>query len=269
MSTWISRRPPLSSAGASVSTARLRAIENRACLAEYLAGSLTLHSTTQIPGIVRDALAEALDLPANSVRVIAPDVGGGFGGKASVYPEELLVAAAARELGRPVKWTSDRLEDLVSTSQAFDETIDAELGVHADGTIAGLRADVIGDIGAYSIFPWTAGLEPVQHARRADAETSDRPYRGGGRPISTFVLERLLDMAAVRLKLDPKDLRLRNLIRPEEFPYKTAPGIAWDRCEFIECLNTACKTIGYDRLRRQQAQARAQGRWVGIGVACF
>jgi carbon-monoxide dehydrogenase large subunit len=95
------------------------------------------------------------------------------------------------------------------------------------------------------------------------------PYRGGGRPISTFVLERLLDMAAVRLKLDPKDLRLRNLIRPEEFPYKTAPGIAWDRCEFIECLNTACKTIGYDRLRRQQAQARAQGRWVGIGVACF
>jgi carbon-monoxide dehydrogenase large subunit len=121
------------------------AIENRACLAEYRAGSLTLHSTTQIPGIVRDALAEALHLPANSVRVIAPDVGGGFGGKASVYPEELLVAAAARELGRPVKWTSDRLEDLVSTSQAFDETIDAELGVHADGTIAGLRADVIGD----------------------------------------------------------------------------------------------------------------------------
>ncbi len=262
------------------------AIENRACLAEYRAGSLTLHSTTQIPGIVRDALVEALDLPANCVRVVAPDVGGGFGGKASVYPEEILVAAAARELGRPVKWTGDRLEDLVSTSQAFDEMVDAELAVNADGTIAGLRADVIGDIGAYSIYPWTAGLEPVQvvsflpgpyrvpsYRGRTRGVLTPKPptgpYRGVGRPISTFVMERLLDMAAVRLKLDPKDLRLRNLIRPEEFPYNTAPGIVWDRCEFIECLNTACKTIGYDERRRQQAQARAQGRWVGIGVACY
>jgi carbon-monoxide dehydrogenase large subunit len=262
------------------------AIENRACLAEYRAGTLTVHSATQVPGIIRDALAEALGLPANGVRVVAPDVGGGFGGKASLYPEEILVAALARELGRPVKWTGDRMEDLVSTGQAFDEVIDAELGLTADGEIVGLRADVTGDIGAYSIYPWTAGLEPVQvvsflpgpyrvpsYRGRTRGVLTPKPptgpYRGVGRPISAFVMERLMDMAAARLKLDPKELRLRNMIRPEEFPYKTAPGIVWDRCEFIECLNKACAAIDYDRLRREQAQARAQGRWVGIGIACY
>jgi carbon-monoxide dehydrogenase large subunit len=262
------------------------AIENRACLAEYRAGTLTVHSATQVPGIIRDALAEALGLPANGVRVVAPDVGGGFGGKASLYPEEILVAALARELGRPVKWTGDRMEDLVSTGQAFDEVIDAELGLTADGEIVGLRADVTGDIGAYSIYPWTAGLEPVQvvsflpgpyrvpsYRGRTRGVLTPKPptgpYRGVGRPISAFVMERLMDMAAARLKLDPKELRLRNMIRPEEFPYKTAPGIVWDRCEFMECLNKACAAIDYDRLRREQAQARAQGRWVGIGIACY
>jgi carbon-monoxide dehydrogenase large subunit len=262
------------------------AIENRACLAEYRAGSLTLHSTTQIPGIIRDALCEALDLPANRVRVVAPDVGGGFGGKASLYPEEILAAALARELGRPVKWTGDRLEDLISTSQAFDEVVEAELGLRADGTIVGLRADVIGDIGAYSIYPWTAGLEPVQvvsflpgpyrvpsYRGRTRGVLTPKPptgpYRGVGRPISAFVMERLMDMAAARLKLDPRELRLRNLIKPEEFPYKTAPGIVWDRCEFIACLNQACAAIDYDNLRREQGEARAQGRWVGIGIACY
>jgi aerobic carbon-monoxide dehydrogenase large subunit len=262
------------------------AIENRACLAEYRAGFLTLHSTTQVPGIVRDALCEALDLPANGVRVVAPDVGGGFGGKASLHPEEVLVAALARELGRPVKWTGDRLEDLISTAQSFDETIDVELGLAADGAIVGLKADVTGDIGAYSIYPWTAALEPVQvvsflpgpyrvpsYRGRTRGVLTPKPpmgpFRGVGRPVAAFVMERLMDMAAARLQLDPRELRLRNLIKPEEFPYRTAPGIVWDRCEFVECLNAACAAIGYDKLRREQAQARAEGRWVGIGVACY
>jgi carbon-monoxide dehydrogenase large subunit len=262
------------------------AIESRAALAEYRAGTLTLHSTTQVPGIIRDALVEALGLATNSVRVVAPDVGGGFGGKASLYPEEILVAALARELNRPVKWTGDRMEDLISTGQAFDEVVDAELGLTADGAIIGLKADVTGDIGAYSIYPWTAGLEPVQvvsflpgpyrvpsYRGRTRGVLTPKPpmgpYRGVGRPISTFVMERLMDMAAGRLKLDPKELRLRNLIKPEEFPYKTAPGIVWDRCEFIECLDKASAAIDYDQLRRKQAEARAQGRWVGIGIACY
>ena len=135
------------------------AIENRACLAEYDRGrrALTLTLSTQIPGVVRDVLADLLDLPGHRIRVVAPDVGGGFGGKASLYPEEILVVVLARRLGRAVRWTGDRLEDLLSTSQGFDEIVDAELGLDDEGNILALTAKVIGDVGAYSIYPWTAG----------------------------------------------------------------------------------------------------------------
>ena len=220
------------------------------------------------------------------MRVIAPDVGGRFGGKGSLYPEEILVCALARELGRPVKWTGDRMEDLASTSQAFDETIDAQIAVDEEGHILGLRADVVGDVGAYSIYPWTAGLEPVQvisfmpgpyrvpvyHGRVrgvATCKSPTGPYRGVGRPTSTFVMERLIDMAAHRLGLDAREIRRRNLIRPEEFPYKTAPGIVWDRSGFLEALEGGCERIGYDALRVRQAEARAQGKLLGIGLACY
>src|SRR4051812_10851942 len=264
------------------------AIEPRCCLAEYDAGrdALTLYSATQIPGIVRDALSDALDLPGHRLRVVAPDVGGGFGGKGSLYPEEIFVCAAARKLGRATKWTSDRMEDLAATSQGFDEIVDAELGLDRDGRMLALRADVIGDVGAYSIYPWTAGLEPVQvvsflpgpyrieHYRGrvqavATAKAPTGPYRGVGRPVSTFVMERLVDMAAAKLKLDPKELRARNLVRAEEFPYKVASGLVWDRSGFIECLDAASQAIGYDALRAKQREARAAGRWFGIGVASY
>ena len=224
------------------------AIEPRACLAEYEAGreALTLHSATQVPGIVRDALATALDIPGHQIRVVAPDVGGGFGGKGSLYPEEIFVCAAARQLRRAVKWTSDRLEDLAASNQAFDEIVDAELALDADGRILALSADVIGDVGAYSVYPWTAGLEPVQvvsflpgpyriqhyRARTRAVATSKAPtgpYRGVGRPISTFVMERLMDMAAARIGMDAKDIRLKNLVAAEELPYKVASGIVWDK----------------------------------------
>ena len=263
-------------------------IEPRACLAEYDPGrdALTLHSATQVPGIVRDALATALDMPGHQVRVVAPDVGGGFGGKGSLYPEEIFVCAAARRLRRAVKWTSDRLEDLAASNQAFDEIVDAELALDPEGRILGLSADVIGDVGAYSVYPWTAGLEPVQvvsflpgpyrvqHYRGrvravATSKAPTGPYRGVGRPISTFVMERLMDMAAVRLGIDARDIRLRNLIAADELPYKVASGIVWDKSGFQECLNAACATIDYDSLRAQQKEARAAGRWVGIGIACY
>lgn len=264
------------------------AMENRAYMAEYAAGqdSLTLYSSTQVPGIIRDALSEALDMPGNRLRVVAPDVGGGFGGKASLYPEELFVAFAARQLGRSVKWTSDRLEDLASTSQGFDEIIDAELGLTEDGVAVALRAEVIGDVGAYSIYPWTAALEPVQvvsflpgpykieHYRGrvrgvATSKPPTGPYRGVGRPASAFVTERLMDMAARKLNVDPKALRLKNMVQPGEFPYRIGSGIVWDQCSFTECLDAACESIGYAALRERQAQARAQGRWLGIGIACY
>src|SRR6516164_5766196 len=230
------------------------AIENRACLAEYDRGrrSLTLTASTQIPGIIRDLLADLLKVPGHSVRIVAPDVGGGFGGKASLYQEEIVVAVLARHLGRAVRWTGDRLEDLASTSQGFDEIVDAELALDKAGRILALAAEVIGDIGAYSIYPWTAALEPVQvvsflpgpyriqHYRGrvrgvATSKAPTGPYRGVGRPISTFVMERLMDMAAARLGIDPAQIRLRNFARPEDFPYKTGSGIVWDRSGFSEC----------------------------------
>ena len=234
------------------------AMEPRSCLAECGLGgyALTLHSATQIPGIVRDGLALAFGIPGERIRVVAPDVGGGFGGKGSLYPEEIFVCAAALRLNRAVKWTSDRLEDFAGNSQAFDEIVDAELALDSDGRILGLRADVIGDVGAYSIYPWTAALEPVQvvsflpgpyrvpHYRGrvravATSKPPTGPYRGVGRPISTFVMERLVDMAAAKIGIDAKEIRLRNLVASTELPYKVASGIVWDQSGFQEGLNAA------------------------------
>ncbi|WP_431305676.1 xanthine dehydrogenase family protein molybdopterin-binding subunit [Sediminicoccus sp. BL-A-41-H5] len=264
------------------------AMEPRACLAtiERGRGALTLHSSTQIPGIIRDALADALDLPGHALRVVAPDVGGGFGGKASLYPEELVVAALARRHGHAVGWVADRMEDILSTSHGFDEIVTAELGFDGEGRLLALTAEILGDVGATSIYPWTAALEPVQvasflpgpyrlaayrgHVRAvATSKAPTGPYRGVGRPISTFVMERLVDMAARKLALDPVEMRARNLIQAEEFPYRTGSGIIWDRSGFQECLASACETVGYAGLRREQAAARAAGRWVGIGVASY
>lgn len=264
------------------------AMEPRTYLAEIDIGkdSITLYSSTQVPGIVRDALAELLDMPGSRMNVIAPDVGGGFGGKTSLYQEEMLVCALARKLGRAVRWTSDRLEDLISTSQGFDERVDAELAVDASGSIVGLRARVVGDVGAYSIYPWTAGIEPVQvisfmpgpyrvpnYLGSVQGVSTPKaptgPYRGVGRPISTFVMERLVDMAARKIGMDPVEFRLRNLVKPAEFPYKTAVGIVWDKSAFIEGLEAARDRLGYADARKMQVEARSQGRLVGIGTATY
>ena len=264
------------------------AVENRCYLAEFDAGrrALTLHASTQVPGLLRDALAEIFDMPGHRLRVVAPDVGGGFGGKASLYPEEVVVCALAMRLGRPVKWTSDRMEDLTATSQAFDEIVRARLALASDGRIVALDADVIGDIGAYSIYPWTASLEPVQvvsflpgpyrvqnYRGRVRAVATSKaptgPYRGVGRPISTFVMERLIDMAAKRLALDPAEIRALNLVRDDEFPYKSGSGIVWDRSGFQECLKAALDRFGYPERRAEQAAARDTGKLVGIGIASY
>ena len=263
-------------------------IEARAAVAEYDKGarSLTLHCTTQIPGIVRDKLSEIFDLPGPRIRVIAPDVGGGFGGKTSLYSEEIVACAVSRALGRPVKWVSDRMEDLMTTGHAFDEVVYADIAVADDGAIVGLKADVIGDVGAYSIYPWTATIEPVQvvsfmpgpyrienYAARvrsvATNKTMTGAYRGVGRPISVFVMDRLLDMAARKIGMDPAEIRRRNLVNDDEFPYKAASGLVWDKSAFQACLREAKDGIGYDDLRREQESARAEGRWVGIGVASY
>src|SRR5262249_10868106 len=156
----------------------------------------------------------------------------------------------------------------------------------ANGVATSLQADVIGDVGAYSIYPWTCGLEPVQvvsflpgpykigsyrGAVRgvATCKPPTRPHRGVGRPISTFVAERLMDMGARALGLDPLELRRRNLVRPDEFPYRIASGIIWDKTGFVECLDAAAEAAGYEQLRAQQMDARKQGRLFGVGVSIY
>jgi carbon-monoxide dehydrogenase large subunit len=264
------------------------AMEPRSYTAEYekRRDAITLYTSSNIPGIVRDAISESLGLPGHRLRVVAPDVGGSFGSKGSLYPEELLICIAVRKLRRSVKWTADRLEDVSSSSQAFGEIVDAEMGFDANGIATSLRADVIGDVGAYSIYPWTCGLEPVQvvsflpgpykirsyrGAVRgvATCKPPTGPYRGVGRPISTFVAERLMDLGAKALGIDPLEIRRRNLVRAEEFPYRIASGIIWDKTGFVECLDAAAEAAGYEQLRKEQAEARKQGRLFGIGIASY
>ena len=264
------------------------AIEPRSYSAEFESrrDSITLYTSSNVPGIVRDALAESLDLPGNRLRVIAPDVGGSFGSKGSLYPEEILLCVSAKKLRRSLKWTADRLEDISSSSQAFAEIVDAEMGFDENGIAIALEADVIGDVGAYSIYPWTCGLEPVQvvsflpgpykirsyrGAVRGVATNKPPtgPYRGVGRPISTFVTERLMDMGAKALGIDPLEIRRRNLVRADEFPYRIASGIIWDKTGFVECLEAAAQTGDYEKLRTQQRAARAEGRYFGIGLSTY
>jgi len=264
------------------------AIEPRSYCAEFESrrDSITLYTSSNIPGIVRDALAESLDLPGSRLRVVAPDVGGSFGSKGSLYPEEILLCVAAKKLRRSLKWTADRLEDISSSSQAFAEIVDAEMGFDENGSAIALEADVIGDVGAYSIYPWTCGLEPVQvvsflpgpyrirsyrGAVRGVATNKPPtgPYRGVGRPISTFVAERLMDMGARALGIDPLEIRRRNVVQSDEFPYRTASGIIWDSAGFVECLEAAAQAGEYEKLRQQQNAARAEGRYFGIGLATY
>jgi carbon-monoxide dehydrogenase large subunit len=264
------------------------AMEPRSYTAEYekRRDAITLYTSSNIPGIVRDAVSESLGLPGYRLRVVAPDVGGSFGSKGSLYPEELLICIVARKLRRSVKWTADRLEDVSSSSQAFGEIVDAEMGFDANGIATCLQADVIGDVGAFSIYPWTCGLEPVQvvsflpgpykigsyrGAVRgvATCKPPTGPYRGVGRPISTFVAERLMDLGAAALGIDPLEIRRRNMVGPDEFPYRIASGIIWDKTGFIECLDAAAEAAGYDDLRKQQVEARKHGRLFGIGIASY
>ena len=263
-------------------------MENRGCLADYNAGTreLTLRSATQCPGLLRDALADLLDMPEHCIRVVAADVGGGFGAKSSLYPEEITLCAVTRRLERPIKWISDRREDLLTSTQAWDEVVNAELGLQADGTIVGLRADVTTDIGAYSVYPWTATVEPIQtisflsgpyrmpayRGRNRGVATCKAPmgpYRGVGRPITTFVLESLMDRAAQRLDMDPAELRLKNYIQADEFPYKTPSGLVWDQASLTECMQNAREVLDYESTKRWRMQAREKGRWVGIGFATY
>lgn len=263
-------------------------MEARGVLADYHVSSdeLTVWSSTQIPHLLRDALSESLGLPASNLRVIAPDVGGAFGIKMQAFPEELTAAFLAYVLKRPVKWVEDRLENLQAACHARDALVDAELAATPDGHIAWIRANGIFDVGAYSTFPLTCALEPATAAPAlpgpyrvpffayegvavATNKTPEGAYRGVGVPVGPIVTEGLLNALAHRLGRDPAEIRRINLVRAEDFPYKSASGATFDSGNYQSLLQLAMERADYAGWRRLQAAERAHGKLVGVGVCCF
>jgi carbon-monoxide dehydrogenase large subunit len=223
------------------------------------------------------------------VRVCTPDVGGGFGPKGAPYPEEALVALATMRLGRPVKWVESRREDFASSGQDRDQVHEVRIGFRRDGTIAGIDASFLADVGAYPAQGTGLTLNTVNHlpgpyrvAHYRNTGTSvvtnktlNMAYRAAGRPEAVFVMERLMDMGARRLGLDPAEIRRRNLVRPEEMPYRSGLSykdgvpIAYEPGDFPAAFERALALLGYDEWRRRQAAHTDGPRRIGVGIACY
>ncbi|HXJ84162.1 MAG TPA: xanthine dehydrogenase family protein molybdopterin-binding subunit [Candidatus Methylomirabilis sp.] len=261
-------------------------MEPRAVAARYDAGSgeLTVWSTTQNPFLARADLAAMLGFPEHRLRVVAPDVGGGFGVKGPVYREEVVAASMAIELRRPVRWISTRNEDLLTTLQARAAVTDAEAAISAEGEILGLKATTIFDLGAHLLSlsivpPLSYAIHVMGPYRLRNVELTNvgvytntaptGPYRGSGRPVGVYVIERVVDEAARVTGIDPVEIRRRNFIPPDAFPYRTALGVAYDSGHYGRALDRVVELADYPALRRQQAEARTRGEIVGIGVAAY
>jgi len=265
-------------------------IEPRGAVAQVdAAGHLTLWATTQTPHVVRDALAQLLGLPPEQVRVVAPDVGGGFGIKVTLYGEEVLVAWQARQLGRPVKWIEDRLEHLRAATHSRDQEHEIALALRADGTILGLRDRFTIDMGAHNpaglVQPYNSAAHLIGPYRvpavevRAECYFTNKaplaPYRGAGRPEAVFAMDRILDRAAAALGLDPAELRRRNLVTAAEMPYATGllyrdgQPLVYDSGDYPACLAEALRLIDYEGVRAAQPGWWAQGRYRGVGLSAY
>jgi carbon-monoxide dehydrogenase large subunit len=260
------------------------AMEPRGCLAEYRAGMLTVWAGTQTPHRLRSGLAAMLKLPESAVRVIVPNLGGGFGCKIGYYCDETLCAFAAMRLGRPVRLFLTRREDFLATTQGRGQVNEVEAAVDADGRVLALRCRTIADLGAYleALTPYPGMLTgrlltgPYDIHAAAYELTSvftnamaTAPYRGAGRPEATYVLERTMDEIARQLGMDPADVRRRNFIRPDAFPYRAPSGLVYDSGQYELALERALELAGYKNFRDYQRQALAAGRYVGIGISTF
>jgi carbon-monoxide dehydrogenase large subunit len=252
-------------------------------------GTLTTWNSTQVSHFVQQGLVAALDLPPHKIRVIAPDLGGGFGTKASGYPEDALVPIAARVLGRPVKWVEDRREHMMGAAHARHQTHTITLGARKDGTIVGLTDRIWLDLGAYNVWGIVLPYNTVAHLigphriRDMSVEvnavvtnkTPNAPYRGAGRPETVFAMDRAVDCLARRLRMDPADVRRRNYIRPDELPfdfgmpYRDGNPLVYDSGDFPATLESALHAAEYDRVRKEQPALRARGVWRGVGISGY
>ncbi len=262
------------------------AMEPRGVLAQHDAGedSLTIWSSTQIPHLLRTQIAAMLSVAEMKVRVITPEVGGGFGSKLNVYGEEALVAWLSRALGRPVKWMETRRENFLGTIHGRDQIDDVELAVARDGTITALRCRILADFGAYHqlltpVIPTLTGLlilgaykipaVEVEYVGVFTNKMATDAYRGAGRPEATFIIERLVDLVAMELKKDPAEIRLKNFPKPKDFPYAVPTGIVYDSGDYAASLKKALVVSGYQKLRAEQKKLWKQGRYLGVGLSTY
>jgi len=261
-------------------------IEARAGHAVFdpLSGRVTLTCATQMPHLMRTAIADLIGMPESELRVIAPDVGGGFGQKMSLVPEYVVLVWLARKLRSSVAWTEDRRENLIASFHSRDQYIRLQGAFDADAKLLALSAEVTANVGAYSCYPTTCAVEPLMAMAELPGPYDVRaysciargvltntcpmaPYRGVSRPVITMALERLMDAAAISFDLEPVEIRRRNLI--EQFPYTSATGLVFDEGTYRQTLDLAVEAIDLSAFRKRQKQARSQGRYQGIGFATF
>jgi len=263
------------------------AMETRGVVAEYRkAGkTLTVWSSSQIPHILRNVLSALLGLPQHQVRVIVPEVGGGFGSKLNIYPEELAAAFASMRTGRAVKWIEDRSENMAATIHGRDQIDYVEAAATRDGKLTALKIHAISDMGAYCQlftnvimvglgFPVSCGSYDIPNLLLSydTVFTNKAPtdaYRGAGRPEATYIIERTMDLVARELGMDPVEIRRRNFIQPEQFPYKSPTGVVYDTGEYEKALDKALEIANYAHLREEQNRKRAEGKLMGIGFSTY
>ncbi len=261
-------------------------MEPRSVVVDPTGAQATMWSSTQIPHILKTMTAATLGIPEHKVRVIAPDVGGGFGGKIGVVPEEMMSMLVARRLGKPVKWTETRSESMVTAHHGRDQVQDITITANRDGTVTGLKVELLADMGAYlglvapgvpilGAFMFNAIYKfPAYHFACTNVFTNTTitdAYRGAGRPEATFAVERIMDELAAELGMDPMELREKNWITHDEFPFTTVAGLTYDSGNYEAATAKAMEMFDYDGLRREQRERRESGDPVqlGIGISTF
>ncbi|MGH2580936.1 MAG: aerobic carbon-monoxide dehydrogenase large subunit [Actinomycetota bacterium] len=264
-------------------------VETCGCVADInpATGQATIYMTSQAPHAIRTVFALVAGLPEENIRIVSPDIGGGFGNKVPVYPGYVVATAASLLLGRPVKWIEDRTENLISTGFARDFHMHGEMALKDDGTMTGLRVSLLADEGAFhadaqpskfkvGLFHIVTGSYdlPAAHVTADGAYTNKAPggvaYRCSFRVTeASYLIERLVQNAAYELGMDPADLRLKNFVEKDQFPYTSATGFVYDSGDYHAAMNLALEKVSYRELRKEQEGARARGELVGIGLASF
>ena len=261
-------------------------IEPRGVVAHYEPGkdTITIWSSTQSPHMLRSFIASMNDMGEDQVRAIAPEVGGGFGCKSAGSAEECVTAAVSRRLGVPIKWIEERSEAFLATSHGRDLIGYVDLAARRDGAVLGFKLRIVADVGAYNML-FTAAIPtstmlmasgnyaiPAVRATLTEVFTNKTPtdaYRGAGRPEAIYFLERAMDMLARELEMDPAELRRKNFIRPEQFPYATQTGVEYDSGDYDKALDRALEMAGWEQLKAARDAARAEGRLVGLGLSMY